>query len=263
MTFRMFQVDAFTARVFTGNPAAVVPLESWLPDATLQAIAAENNLSETAFFVPAAGDGADYDIRWMTPTAEVDLCGHATLASGFVLLELLGHGRDEVRFATRQRGIVSVRKIDQLFWLDFPAMPPEPVDAWPGLGEALGCRPRQILKARDLIAVLDTEQQVRELAPDIDAVARLDAHAVIVTAPGADTDFVSRFFAPRMGIDEDPVTGSAHCQLVPYWSARLKEKLLSARQLSSRGGEIACEDRADRIAIGGQAALYLEGTISL
>ena len=259
MRIPIFQVDAFTSQVFRGNPAAVCPLGSWLDDATLQSIAAENNVSETAFFV--GGDGA-YDIRWMTPRQEVDLCGHATLASAFVLFGGAEKARDEVVFRSRS-GELKVRREADLLTLDFPSRPPKAVTASDDLLEGLGRPPREVWASRDYMAVYDREEDVRSLSPDMDRLIRLDQFAVIVTAPGTRVDFVSRFFAPRAGIDEDPVTGSAHCTLVPFWSKRLGRKRLHALQVSARGGELFCEDRGERVAISGRAVRYLEGTIEV
>jgi len=260
MPLRLFQVDAFTGRVFGGNPAAVVPLDGWLPDATLQSIATENNLSETAFFVGSAGD---YHIRWMTPASEVDLCGHATLASGWVVLNEIEKGRTEVRFRSKS-GPLRVRADGDRLALDFPSRPPSPADvSAPAVAAALGARPQAVLASRDHLAVFETEEAVRALAPDMAKVAALDRMAVIATAPGRDCDFVSRFFAPQVGIPEDPVTGSAHCTLVPYWSKRLGKASLFARQVSARGGELWCEDRGERVAIAGRCAAYLQGTIEV
>jgi PhzF family phenazine biosynthesis protein len=255
----IYQVDAFTSRVFGGNPAAVCPLPSWLDDATLQAIAAENNLSETAFFV--GGNGA-YDIRWMTPAAEIDLCGHATLASGWVVMNRLETGRDAVTFGSRS-GPLRVTRQGDLLALDFPARPPAPVADSEAVREALGRTPRAVLGARDYMAVFDTEDEVRSLKPDMARVAALDRHALIVTAPGRTSDFVSRFFAPALGIPEDPVTGSAHCTLVPYWAARLGKARLRALQVSARGGELLCELKGERVLIAGRAVPFLEGQIEI
>lgn len=260
MEIPLFQIDAFTSRVFGGNPAAVCPLQSWLPDETLQAIAAENNLSETAFFVPR---GADYDLRWFTPAIEVDLCGHATLATGALVLERLAPGRASVRFHTRS-GVLDVVREGGRLAMDFPARPAEPAPADPRVAEALGRQPASLLRAeRDYLAVFADEDEVQALAPDQARLAALDRLGMIATAPGRGVDFVSRFFAPRMGVPEDPVTGSAHCTLVPYWAARLKKHSLSARQISARGGELNCELAGDRVKLKGQAAFYLEGTIRL
>ncbi len=259
MRLSLYQVDAFTSRVFGGNPAAVVPLESWLPDATLQGIALENNLSETAFFVR---EPQGWHLRWFTPTQEVDLCGHATLGAAFVLYHHVQPGLERVEFASRSGPLVVTREGDWLV-LDFPSRPPQPVAPPPGLIEALGARPSQVLTSRDIVAVFDTEAQVRALRPDMARVAALDTFAVTVTAPGTDVDFVSRFFAPRAGVPEDPVTGSAHCSLVPYWARRLGKTRLMARQVSARGGELRCEDRNERVHIAGQAVLYLVGHITV
>ncbi len=259
MRIPIFHVDAFTSQVFRGNPAAVCPLESWLDDATLQSIAAENNLSETAFLV--GGNGA-YEIRWMTPAAEVDLCGHATLASAFVLFAEGEKGREEVVFRSKS-GELKVRRQGDLLALDFPSRPPQPMTASEDLLEGLGRAPREVWGARDYLAVFETEDEVRRLAPDFSRLARVDRMAVIVTAPGTRVDFVSRFFAPGVGIPEDPVTGSSHCTLVPFWSRRTGKKTLHALQVSPRGGELFCEDRGDRVAIAGRAVRYLQGTIEV
>jgi PhzF family phenazine biosynthesis protein len=260
MKLRLYQVDAFASRVFAGNPAAVVPLESWLGDATLQAIAAENNLSETAFFV---GGGGEYRIRWMTPVDEVDLCGHATLASAWVITTVLEPGLGEVRFDS-QSGPLRVAVEGARLALDFPARPPGPADdALEAVAAALGGRPEAVLAARDYLAIYATEDDVRALAPDMPRVAALDRMGVIASAPGRDCDFVSRFFCPAVGVPEDPVTGSAHCTLVPYWSKRLGVRRLFARQVSRRGGELHCEDRGARVSIAGTAVTYLEGTIEV
>ena len=231
------------------------PLEAWLPDATLQAIAAENNLPETAFYVR---EGEAYRLRWFTPTVEVELCGHATLASGFVLLKQPG----EVRFLTRS-GTLAVRRDGDLLTLDLPALPAQPMEAPPALAAGLGVVPREILRAPNWLAVLEDQAAVRAVKPDFARLVTLHPFGVIVTAPGREVDFVSRFFGPSFGIPEDPVTGSAHCTLAPYWSARLGKKTLTARQLSARGGELVCEDRGARVALTGRCVLYLEGEIRI
>jgi PhzF family phenazine biosynthesis protein len=259
MEIPLYQVDAFSRRVFGGNPAAVCPLTEWLDDATLQGIALENNLSETAFF---AGSGDRRRLRWFTPACEVDLCGHATLASAFVIMELLEKGRREIHFETRS-GELTVTSDGRLYTLDFPARPPEPREVPAGFSAALGGAPQALLGARDLLAVYGTEADVKALEPDMGAVAKLDTFAVIVTAPGSDVDFVSRFFAPAKGVPEDPVTGSAHCTLIPYWAQRLGKTKLRARQVSQRGGELWCELADDRVKISGEAVLYAEGKIHL
>jgi PhzF family phenazine biosynthesis protein len=260
MKLRLVQVDAFASRVFAGNPAAVVPLESWLDDPTLQGIATENNLSETAFLVGGKGD---YEIRWMTPAAEVDLCGHATLASAWVVFHELDPGRTEVVFQSKSGPLSVVARGERLV-LDFPSRPPAPADTLvEPLGEALGALPSSALSSRDLVAVYEHEADVRALAPDMEKVAAFDCTGVIATAPGDACEFVSRFFAPAVGIPEDPVTGSAHCTLVPYWAERLGETLLHARQISPRGGDLYCELRGDRVEIAGHAVKYLDGTIEI
>jgi predicted PhzF superfamily epimerase YddE/YHI9 len=259
MRLNLYQVDAFTSRVFGGNPAAVVPLDAWLPDATLQAIALENNLSETAFFVK---EGEGYRLRWFTPAQEVDLCGHATLASAYVLFHHLARGLQRVEFASRS-GPLKVAREGEWLVMDFPSRPPRAFTPPLELAQVLGASPREVLVSRDWVAVFDSEAQVRELKPDLMRLAQLDTFAVTVTAPGQEVDFVSRFFAPRVGVPEDPVTGSAHCSLVPYWAKRLGKTRLSARQVSARGGELRCEEREDRVHIAGQAVLYLEGVITL
>jgi len=262
MKLRFFQVDAFASRPFAGNPAAVVPLERWLDDATLLAIAAENKMAATAFVL---GGNADYQIRWMTPTVEVELCGHATLASGFVVMHDLEPGRRDVCFQSRS-GPLRVTRSGERLALDFPGRPAQDADGdRAAVAAALGgAPPAAVLRAtRDYLAVFESEAQVRELRPEMPKLAALPLHGLIASAPGGDSDFVSRFFAPALGIDEDPVTGSAHCTLVPYWSKRLGKKSLFARQVSKRGGELWCEDRGDRVLIAGHAVKFLEGEIEL
>ncbi len=254
----IYQVDAFTGHLFGGNPAAVCPLESWLPEETMQAIAAENNLSETAFFV--LGE-AKNELRWFTPTLEIDLCGHATLASAFVVFQFLRPELSEVRFETRS-GQVGVTREGERLELDFPANPATPLELDPAVAEALGCEPLEMFHGEHYtMVVLNDEAAVRGLAPDIGALAGLDHNAFIVTAAGAEADFVSRFFAPKLGVGEDPVTGSAHCMLAPFWAERLGRNPLRALQVSTRVGELFCEVRGDRVGIAGRAVLYLEGRI--
>ncbi|MGA2184206.1 MAG: PhzF family phenazine biosynthesis protein [Bryobacteraceae bacterium] len=259
MQIPIYQVDAFSGRAFAGNPAAVCPLESWLADERMQSIAAENNLAETAFFVPE-GDG--YRLRWFTPVTEVDLCGHATLASAFVVFRHLAPQLERVLFRTRSGELIVSRSGERLT-MDFPSRPPVAVEAHPQLIPALGLQPKEVLAARDYMLVYETEEQVRALKPDMARLTEVDRFAVIVTAPGRDCDFVSRFFAPAHGVPEDPVTGSAHCTLIPYWSRRLGKKQLFARQVSPRGGELWCEDLGERVHISGQAVEFLSGTITL
>ncbi len=259
MQIPIYQVDAFTQKVFHGNPAAVCPLTRWLDDEILQAVAAENNLSETAFFVGGRGR---YELRWFTPGLEVDLCGHATLASAHVLFTVLEPDLQDVLFSTRS-GDLTVRREGALGFMDFPCRPGEPRPASRDLVEGLGIEPEAVLLARDTMAVLRTEDDVRRLAPRMDALARVESLGIIATAPGREADFVSRFFAPRAGVPEDPVTGSAHCTLVPYWADRLGRSTLRALQVSERGGELFCEQRGDRVIIAGHAVTCLEGTMTL
>jgi len=260
MKLPLFQIDAFTSRLFAGNPAAVVILDEWLPDHVLAAVAAENNLSETAFVIPRADQAVP--LRWFTPTIEVDLCGHATLAAAHVLLNHYFHAVDTVKFATRS-GELSVARQRGLLCMDFPAMPPQPIEINDALASALGAWPRVALAARDVLAIFDCEEDIRSLQPDFPAIAALDAFAIIASAPGHEVDFVSRFFAPRAGVAEDPVTGSAHCTLTPYWAAKLGKPRLLARQISNRGGEVHCEMAGDRVLISGSTVEYLRGEISV
>jgi PhzF family phenazine biosynthesis protein len=259
MKLPLYQVDAFTSRLFGGNPAAVVLLEDWLADDVLAAIAAENNLAETAFVIP----GADtMPLRWFTPKVEVDLCGHATLATADVLFRHRFPEREKLVFETRS-GRLTVARQDGLLSMDFPSRPGKPVEVSNELAAALGRRPREAYMARDLMAVYEAESDVRELEPDVQRIWAIEAFAIIVTAPGAEVDFVSRFFSPRAGIPEDPVTGSAHCTLIPYWAKRLGKTELTARQLSNRGGELYCRLRGDRVDIAGRTVEYLRGEITV
>lgn len=262
-TIPLYHVDAFTDEVFGGNPAAVCPLEAWLPDETLQQIAAENNLSETAFFV--RDDAGRYELRWLTPSTEVDLCGHATLATAFVLRERLGDTSQPLRFVTRS-GELLVTPNGDGYTLDFPARPAERVPTQATLAFALGVEPDEVWRARDHVCVYPYESDVRTLVPDMVRLQAIAPQGVIATAPADPTqspgaDFVSRFFAPALGVPEDPVTGSSHCTLVPFWADRLGKTTLTARQVSLRGGEMRCELRDDRVLLTGRAVCYLEGTI--
>lgn len=258
MNQTIYQVDAFTKEVFKGNPAAVCSLKEWLPKETMQAIAFENNLSETAFFVH---HGDVFDIRWFTPTFEIELCGHATLASAYVIFEILQLEDEVIRFRSHLSGELRVEKQGSLYVLDFPSRPPTHADALPGLLRAIGKAPKEIYRARDFFLVYGSEKEILEIEPDFSALLKVPTHGVIVTAPGDDCDFVSRFFAPEVGVFEDPVTGSAHCNLIPFWAERLGKTVLFARQVSARGGELFCELHGDRVKIGGHAALYLKGEI--
>lgn len=258
MTIPYYEVLAFTSRPFAGNPAGICILQEWLPDDLLQKIAAENNLAETAFFIDR---GSFFDIRWLSPVTEIDLCGHATIGSAHVLFQHLGRSGNSLTFQSRSSGELKVDRVDDRLVLDFPSLPASACDAPPLLGEALRAQPREVSQGRDYFAVFDREEDVSAIAPDFSAIMTLDVQGVVVTAPGNDCDFVSRYFAPRVGVPEDPVTGSVHCALIPYWSKRLGKTKLHARQLSARGGELFCEDRGERVGIGGTAVTYVEGTL--
>jgi len=259
----IYQIDAFTDRLFGGNPAAVCPLDTWLPDDVMQNIATENNLSETAFFVADGDRGAGrFGLRWFTPKAEVDLCGHATLASAHLILERLRPDLKAVSFDTKS-GRLDVECQDDLLVMDFPSRPAEPVDLPDGFNEAIGATPSVFLRATKNMAVFDNEETVGGLQPDFKFIAGMAGDGLIVTSPGRNCDFVSRYFAPHVGIDEDPVTGSAHCTSVPYWADRLGKNKLHARQISARQGDVFCELAGDWVKLAGHAVLYLEGTIRL
>jgi PhzF family phenazine biosynthesis protein len=261
MRTKIFQVDAFTTRRFAGNPAAVMPLDSFLEDSVLQDIAAENNLAETAFLVP---DDGDYRLRWFTPNTEVPLCGHATLASAAVVMERLEPERIRAVFHTLS-GPLTVDRKGAGYVMDFPVRLSEPVKTPPGLSEAVGVLPIEVFRnAFNYLALLESEQILRELAPDMAAIARLDRSGVIGTAPGNGIyDFISRYFAPAKGIPEDPVTGAAHTMLVPYWANRLSKTEFRAFQASRRGGEIICRLVGDRVELEGACVFYLEGEVTL
>ena len=256
---RIVQVDAFADRPFTGNPAAVMPLEQWLPDDILQAIGQENNLAETAFTVPADGGDADYELRWFTPATEVVMCGHATLASGHVLL-----AGDRVRFRTRNAGILEVARAGDGYAMSLPAWAPAPRPL-PAVVAALGCTPVETLwhPQRYAVVLLESEAEVRAVEPDFRALAREGDLLTIVTAPGEETDIVSRAFAPGAGIDEDPVTGSAHAVLTPYWAGRLGRDSFTAFQASKRGGHVACRLAGDRVILGGKCVTVMEGVMRI
>jgi predicted PhzF superfamily epimerase YddE/YHI9 len=254
-----YQVSAFSQRPFGGNPAAVVPLAQWLPGGLMQAIAAENNLSETAFFV---AEGAGYGLRWFTPTVEVDLCGHATLATAHVLYHELGNTEPEIVFMTRS-GELRVARTDQGIRLDLPAQSVVPAALDPAICAALGGDPQTAFAAKSPMYLYGSEAQVRALQPDMRALTAASASPVIVTAAGDTVDFVSRFFGPQVGIEEDPVTGSAHCALTPFWAQRLGSDRLQAHQVSARQGELLCELAAERVLLSGHALTFLRGRISL
>ncbi|HET6409964.1 MAG TPA: PhzF family phenazine biosynthesis protein [Chthoniobacteraceae bacterium] len=259
MRIPYYQVDAFTDRVFSGNPAGVCLLESWLPDGTLQQIALENNLSETAFVVRRDDE---FDLRWMTPTMEIDLCGHATLAPAFIIFTELGYAGQAIRFNTKTGPLGATRDGPRIV-LDFPSWEAKPCEVPALLADALGWIPRELYRNRDYLAVLTSERELLSLKPDMTTLAQLECLGVICTAPGEDCDFVSRFFAPGAGIPEDPVTGSAHSTLTPYWAKRLGKSKLHARQLSARRGELWLEDRGARVGIGGECALYSRAEIEV
>ena len=264
MNYNIYQVDAFSAHLFGGNPAAIVPLQEWLADDLLQMIAAENNLSETAFFSASTQPGIDFDLRWFTPTVEADLCGHATLATAHVLWYEQGFDRNTIVFDSRS-GPLTVKRCGDDLQMDFPAQPPSEMTVATSVLKALGITHCHYsgTSRRDWLLALDSEQQVAQLQPNYLALAAATDKAVIVTAPGNYCDFISRFFAPNFGINEDSVTGSAHCTLAPYWAERLQKSVLTARQISQRGGSLTCELQKDRVLISGRCATYLHGYFSL
>lgn len=260
MNLKIYQVDAFTSNLFGGNPAAVCPLDRWLPDDLMQKIAMENNLSETAFFVE---EGSAYHIRWFTPKTEVRLCGHATLASSHVLFNHLGFKQDILHFHSKS-GHLEVSRKGNLLVLDFPSDIFVPVTLPDGLTEAIGMMASECYMGRtDYMLVFSNREEIQELQPDLVKLRQLPVRGIIVTAPGVDEDFVSRFFAPGAGVDEDPVTGSSHTTLIPYWSKRLNKTHLKAVQLSARKGYLDCEYLGDRVWIGGECQTYLTGEINL
>ncbi len=258
-TIPLFQLDAFTDKPFAGNPAAVCVLYDWLPDSLMQSIALENNLSETAFLVPA---GEGYKLRWFTPQAEVPLCGHATLASGWLILEHMQPGRDSVAFETKS-GTLTVTRNGDMLMMDFPALPAKEVPLPAGFVEAIGAKPSKFLRAMKNMAVFDDEAAVLAIDPDLDYIKKMEGYGLIVTAPGKTSDCASRYFAPHVGVPEDPVTGSAHCTIVPYWAERLGKPDIHARQVSARGGDLYCRIDGDRVVMGGKARLVIEGRMSV
>lgn len=260
MKLPIYQADAFASGLFKGNPAAVVPLTEWLPDMILQQIAAENNLSETAFFI---AEDNHYHIRWFTPKSEVKLCGHATLATAHVLFNELNFQGNSLLFNSKS-GMLTIRKTIDKLQLDFPADIVQPVELNPAFTEALGIRTTATFKGRtDYLLLFESEEMIRSMEPNFHLLKQTDARGIIVTAGGKDVDFVSRFFAPGVGIDEDPVTGSAHTSLVPFWAARLHKTELIAHQLSERGGQLWCTLAGDRVLIAGKAITYLRGEIDI
>lgn len=261
MKLEIYQIDAFAEKVFSGNPAAVVPLQRWIDDQLMQQIAAENNLAETVFFVP---DEEGYHIRWFTPELEIDLCGHATLAAAYVLYNFLGYDKPHIYFRSKSGPLVISRE-GELLCLDFPSWMPGRLSEYPdelipglNLSSYVG-----VYKKRDYIVELETEQDVLNVRPDFTMLNKIDVIGIIITAPGKHCDFVSRFFAPNCGIPEDPVTGSSHSQLIPFWSEKLNKTKMHAKQLSARGGEIWCEQKGDRVIMKGKGAFYMKGEISL
>lgn len=259
---KMYQADAFTDRLFSGNPAAVCILDEWISDELMQSIANENNLAETSFVVR---QGQDFEIRWFTPAVEVDLCGHATLASAFVIFNILDYPGNIIRFHSRASGLLSVEKTDDMLFLDFPTDKLErmPESQNIKIEKCIGIKPLELYKGKsDYLALIENEMLLKALQPDLKEISDLDARGLIVTSKGDSVDFVSRFFAPQLGVNEDPVTGSAHTSLTPFWSERLGKNRLIANQLSKRGGQLVCEFRNDRCRIGGKARLYLKGEIN-
>lgn len=264
MNLTLYQIDAFTDKLFCGNPAAVIPLEKWIDEERMQKIALENNLSETVFFVPVTEPGdADFEIRWFTPTLEINLCGHATLASAFVLFDMLKFEKPVINFKS-QSGVLSVTKNNGLLSMDFPSWEPEVFNDPPlKLKEALGgVDITGLYFNRDLLAILPNEETVLNCKPDFSLINNT-GYKIIISAAGNEVDFVSRFFAPTAGVDEDPVTGSAHSQLIPYWSKKLDKTILTARQLSRRGGTLYCEQKGDRVIMSGNCVFYMKGEIEL
>jgi PhzF family phenazine biosynthesis protein len=266
MKLTLYQIDAFTGKIFGGNPAAVIPLKKWIPDELMQQLALENNLSETVFFVPSEKKGVDYDIRWFTPELEINLCGHATLASAFVIIEILKEKKKKVVFNSKS-GLLTVRRDAQKEFkglMDFPSWKPEKIYEYSneliaslGKPEILG-----VYKNRDCLVELSNEEAVKKIQPDF-TLMKKTGEKVIITAPGREVDFVSRFFAPSAGVDEDPVTGSAHSQLIPFWSEKLGKNKMLAKQLSKRGGDIYCEQNGDRVVMGGECVFYMKGELSI
>ena len=259
MKLSLYQIDAFANKVFEGNPAAVIPLEDWLPAKTMQLIASENNLSETAFFSPSDNN---YEIRWFTPNGEIELCGHATLASAYVLFNILNYKREQIEFNSLS-GKLTVKKVNDLFRLDFPSQNPLKCKMPRLLSEGLGRESNNCYKNEDYLVVFETENEIANIKPDFNKLKMLDSRGVIITAPGLNYDFVSRAFFPKYGVLEDPVTGSAHTKLIPYWAEKFGKSKLIAKQVSKRGGELFCENDKNRVYISGHAKLYMKGEIEI
>ncbi len=260
MNFKFYQVDAFTSKVFAGNPAAIVPLENWIDDELMQSIAMENNLSETAFFVK---ENSYYHIRWFTPVNEVDLCGHATLASSFVIFNFIEKESNNIKFISKS-GELIVTKENDLISLDFPSNPPKKIDSFELIENAFQQKPVEVLQGGNYtLIIFDNENFIRNAKPNFELIKKIDPHGVIISSKGYNADFISRMFAPNEGIDEDPVTGSSHTVLVPYWTEKLGKKNFRALQLSKRGGELFCENLGNRVKISGKAVLYATGDLFL
>ena len=260
MKIPIYQVDAFTSDIFKGNPAAVCPLKEWLPDTMMQNIAMENNLSETAFFIE---DNGIFYIRWFTPKAELDLAGHPTLATAHILLNEFQNDYEELIFKTKVGDTLKVTINENLYLMDFPSRPPKPIKETDLLCEALGKKPIEILAHRDLIAVFNNQDEILSINPDLEKLKKIDFPSVVITSLGDNSDFVSRNFAPKLGIPEDPVTGSSHCELIPYWSNKINKKEMIALQVSERGGKIYCTYKDSRVLLGGEAVTFLRGEIDL
>jgi len=260
MKIKLYQVDAFTSEVFKGNPAAVCPLDEWISEELMQNIAMENNLAETAFYVEKDDI---FEIRWFTPKTEIDLAGHPTLATSYVIFNIMKYNKDVINFYSMHSGDLYVKKQTDMFAMNFPARKPERMKSFDLLEQGLRAKPIEVLKSRDILAVFNTEKEILSIQPDFSIIAKCNLHGVIVSAIGDNCDFASRFFAPALGINEDPVTGSAHATLIPYWSEKLGKKELHAMQLSERTGDLFCKDLGKRVEIAGKAALFMEGEITI
>ena len=261
MTVPIYKADAFTDTLFEGNPAAVCFLSHWLPEQILQKIAAENNLAETAFLVKSS---KGYQLKWFTPVCEIDLCGHATLASAHILYTEIGHRSDKIYFETSKSGVLTVKREEDKYVMDFPSLMPAAVNTPDALVKAMGGKePSETFRLRDYVLVYKSEDEIRKLDPDFQAITEIDTFGVVVTAPGDRADFVSRFFAPGAGIPEDPVTGSAHCNLIPLWAKKFGKSKLYAEQISARKGKLWCEQTGDRVSMAGNVVTYLKGEISI